>query len=98
MLVEHRPVEAQIVPAQDLSRVAGGLGQRDGLLAVHAIEHDRHGEGTDLSIAHAAIGDAAHEGVDGVGVEGFGVTLTADDVLNQHGDNRVVVCRCDVCR
>ena len=94
VLVEYRAVEVQVVPAQDLAGIAGGLGQRDGLLAGHAVEHDRHGEGADLGVAHAAVGDAAHEGVDGVGVEGLGVALTADDVLNEHDGVRVVV----VCR
>ena len=74
-------------PASDQSRTSPeriiAAGQRDALVAGHALQDDRHRERPDLRVAHPAVGDAADEPLDLVGLELAAVALAADELLGE---------------
>jgi hypothetical protein len=75
----------QIRPVQPLARVAHGERQRDGLLALHAIEEDGHGKRGDLAFREGIVGQAPDEFRDLIVRQRMAVALSADDLLGQHG-------------
>ena len=81
VLVDHRPRQ---VPGEHAAGVAHGAGQRHALVAVHAAEEDRHGEGGDLALGDDAGGQPVDEEADLLGRERAAVAFAGDDLLREH--------------
>ena len=86
MLVDNRTVEIERAPVHDAPRVAHRQRQVDALARRHAVEKNRHGEGSDLRLADAVVGDPADEGLNFGGRKGELVALVTDDFLRQQHD------------
>jgi hypothetical protein len=86
VLVEHRAGQVQALPRQHLAGMRHRPRERHGLVAVHAAQHDGHGQGRGLALAPAAVDEAAHEALDLCRAQRAPVALGADGLLRQfHG-------------
>ena len=84
VLVEYRAGKIEIVPAHDLPGIPDRFRQCDGLVPVHAVEIDGHGEGADLRVADTAVGDTPHDQIEHLAIERLTVAFTTNDFLGQH--------------
>ena len=84
MFVQHRAVQAQTIPVQNLARPRHGAGQRHALIAGHAAQQDGHRQGGHLAFAPTAIDQAAHEGQDLRFAQVLAIALAANDVGSEH--------------
>ena len=81
MLVDHR---ARQIPLQHGAGIAHGERQAHRLLAAHAAEEHRHGEGRDLPLGYGTRGEARDELLDVLAFQGCAIALPADQLLRQH--------------
>src|SRR5471032_2016284 len=83
MLVENRARQVERTPLQHLARVALRERERHAFVDAHVIEIHGHREGSDLSLSHAAFGDATHETGDVPLRERLSVAFFSNDFLWQ---------------
>ena len=72
-----------------MTGVTGGGGQRDHFFTAHAVQKHRHGEGANLGIANAVIGNALYKRFDLFRRQRLVISLKANQLL---GQQRVLGC------